>query len=65
MKGLPEFPVDQNLLTTLKERVMLAMEIDKLEHKTRKESHEIDWFSKNAEALDIELDETMYVLYLK
>ncbi|KAI8323217.1 P-loop containing nucleoside triphosphate hydrolase protein [Martensiomyces pterosporus] len=55
-KDLTLFPVDLDLLGRLKSRVDLARQIDLKEHKLNKLTHERNWFKKNAEELDIELD---------
>ncbi|KAI9500950.1 P-loop containing nucleoside triphosphate hydrolase protein [Coemansia spiralis] len=55
-KDIPLFPVDLDIVGRLKPRVELAREIDLREHKMNKLAHERNWFKKNAEELDIELD---------
>ncbi|KAJ2866551.1 ATP-dependent RNA helicase [Coemansia aciculifera] len=55
-KDISLFPVDLDLVGRLRPRVDLAREIDLKEHKMNKESHEKNWFKKNAEEMDIELD---------
>ncbi|KAJ1736836.1 ATP-dependent RNA helicase [Coemansia sp. Benny D160-2] len=55
-KDISLFPVDLDLLGRLKPRVDLARDIDLREHKMNKRTHEKNWFKKNAEELDIELD---------
>ncbi|KAJ2743083.1 ATP-dependent RNA helicase [Coemansia sp. BCRC 34301] len=55
-KDISLFPVDLDLVGKLRPRVDLAREIDLKEHKMNKESHEKNWFKKNAEEMDIELD---------
>ncbi|KAK9709426.1 ATP-dependent RNA helicase [Basidiobolus ranarum] len=56
-KGLSEFPVDRTLITSMRERVALAVKIDEEEHKNNKATNDSNWLKKNAEAWDIELDE--------
>eukprot|EP01127_Copromyxa_protea_P024327 TRINITY_DN9502_c0_g1_i1.p1 TRINITY_DN9502_c0_g1~~TRINITY_DN9502_c0_g1_i1.p1 ORF type:complete len:547 (+),score=155.74 TRINITY_DN9502_c0_g1_i1:956-2596(+) len=56
---IKEFPVDHTFYKQLKERVLLAIEIDKLENKISKENHEQSWLKKAAEDMDIELDDIM------
>ncbi|KAJ2907439.1 ATP-dependent RNA helicase [Coemansia aciculifera] len=55
-KDISPFPVDLDLVGKLRPRVDLAREIDLKEHKMNKESHDKNWFKKNAEEMDIELD---------
>ncbi|KAJ1905701.1 ATP-dependent RNA helicase [Coemansia sp. IMI 209127] len=55
-KDISLFPVDLDLIGRLKPRVDLARDIDLREHKINKRTHEKNWFKKNAEELDIELD---------
>ncbi|RKP11891.1 P-loop containing nucleoside triphosphate hydrolase protein [Piptocephalis cylindrospora] len=57
--NIPEFPVDRGLVTSLRERVVLARKINAAEHKESKAKHEEDWMRKQAEAMDIILDESM------
>lgn len=57
--GLAEFPVDRGLVTNLRERVTLARKINEAEHKVSKVKHEEDWMRKQAEAMDIILDDSM------
>ncbi|KAJ1911557.1 ATP-dependent RNA helicase [Mycoemilia scoparia] len=53
---VPEFPVELNMMGKIRDRVNLARQIDKEEHKVRKESFEKSWKEKSAEELGIELD---------
>ncbi|KAJ2156802.1 ATP-dependent RNA helicase [Coemansia sp. RSA 552] len=55
-KDIASFPVDLDLIGRLKPRVDLARDIELREHKLNKATHERNWFKKNAEELDIELD---------
>lgn len=55
-KNIAQFPVDLDLMGRLRPRVTLAREIELKEHKLNKQTHERNWFKKNAEELDIELD---------
>ncbi|ORX90635.1 P-loop containing nucleoside triphosphate hydrolase protein [Basidiobolus meristosporus CBS 931.73] len=55
--GLSEFPVDRTLITSMRQRVALAIKIDEEEHRMNKANHESNWLKKSAEALDIDLDE--------
>nr|XP_006819573.1 PREDICTED: ATP-dependent RNA helicase DDX24-like [Saccoglossus kowalevskii] len=54
---MPVFPVELKYLAAVKERVKLTRKIDKMDHKFQKLKHQNDWFTRNAEELDIELDE--------
>ncbi|TBU38454.1 DEAD-domain-containing protein [Dichomitus squalens] len=53
---LAEMPVELYMLDKLKARVQLAREIDRLQHKAKKERHERSWLKEAAEAMEIELD---------
>ncbi|KAJ1733759.1 ATP-dependent RNA helicase, partial [Coemansia biformis] len=55
-KDISAFPVDLDLVGRLRPRVELARDIELREHKLDKRTHERNWFKKNAEDLDIELD---------
>ncbi|KAJ1955826.1 ATP-dependent RNA helicase [Linderina pennispora] len=55
-KDIAQFPVDLDIIGRLKPRVTLAQQIDQQEHKLQKQTHERNWFKRNAEELDIELD---------
>merc|ERR1712002_132492 len=56
---LPLFPIDDDILIGLKERVTLAQEIDKQSHKISKQKKENGWFENLAKEADIELDECL------
>lgn len=59
--GLPTFPISNpDLLEVLRKRIRLAIEIVKLEEKKAAKTQEQDWFTKQAKALDIELDDTFF-----
>jgi ATP-dependent RNA helicase DDX24/MAK5 len=53
---IPEMSIELNLLDKLKARVALARQIDKAQHKVKKENHEKKWMRETAEAMEIELD---------
>jgi ATP-dependent RNA helicase DDX24/MAK5 len=55
--AIQAFPVDHSILVHMKNRVQLAREIDQDEHTINKNSHEDDWFTKNAKEMDIDLDD--------
>lgn len=56
-EDLPTFPVQQNYLSAVKERVNLAKELDKLDLRVRKGNSESGWFKKAADEMDIILDD--------
>ncbi|XP_013413231.1 ATP-dependent RNA helicase DDX24 isoform X2 [Lingula anatina] len=51
------FPVEQALITSIKSRLNLVKEIDREEHRCRKDKSKTDWFRRAAEEMDIELDD--------
>ncbi|KAJ2356433.1 ATP-dependent RNA helicase [Coemansia erecta] len=55
-KDISPFPVDLDLIGRIKPRVDLARDIELREHRLNKAAHEKNWFRKNAEELEIELD---------
>ncbi|KAJ2079480.1 ATP-dependent RNA helicase [Coemansia sp. RSA 988] len=55
-KDISAFPIDLDLVGQLKPRVDLARDVDLREHKLNKQAHERNWFKKNADELDIDLD---------
>ncbi|KAG4090064.1 P-loop containing nucleoside triphosphate hydrolase protein [Neocallimastix lanati (nom. inval.)] len=57
--GIEDFPVDRLNMNSLKERISLALEIDKLEHKIQKTSQHNSWIKKAAEEMDVILDEDL------
>lgn len=56
-EDLPLFPVQENILTAVKDRVNLARELDKLELRVRKSNSEMGWIKKAANEMDIILDD--------
>ncbi|XP_012232773.2 ATP-dependent RNA helicase DDX24 [Linepithema humile] len=56
-QDLPIFPVIDNLLIAIKERVNVAREIDKLELRCRRENTQKSWLQKAKEEMDIILDD--------
>lgn len=54
---LQTFPVDHNILKSLKQRIDLAQKCDQLDHKIRKENSRISWFRNTAKQCDIYTDE--------
>ncbi|KAJ3047824.1 ATP-dependent RNA helicase, partial [Rhizophlyctis rosea] len=57
--GIPEFPVDRSVLSSIKTRINLARKIDEAEHRIQKSTHETNWFKKAAEEMDILLDDSL------
>jgi ATP-dependent RNA helicase DDX24/MAK5 len=58
----PDFPVDLSILSAMKERVRLAVEVDTIQHQENKQSHETNWMRNMAKEMDIDYDEdTMQV----
>ncbi|XP_074640652.1 ATP-dependent RNA helicase DDX24-like [Tubulanus polymorphus] len=56
---LPTFPVQEEYLPCVKERVAVTIQIDKSEHGFSKRKHENDWFMKAAKEADLDLDEEL------
>lgn len=54
---LQEFPIEQSVLKTLKQRIDLAQKCDQLDHKVRKERSRRDWFRTNAKKCEILTDD--------
>jgi hypothetical protein len=48
--------VEHHLLDKLKRRLRVAKEIDVMQHRANKATHEKKWMRATADALDIELD---------
>jgi len=48
--------VELTLLDKLKDRIVLARQIDSKQHKIRKQRHEKNWLKEAAEAMELELD---------
>ncbi|KAG2143014.1 ATP-dependent RNA helicase [Suillus clintonianus] len=53
---IPEVSVELTLLDKLKNRILLARQIDSQQHKIKKQNHERNWLKETAEAMEIELD---------
>lgn len=51
------FPIQQNYLDAVKQRVNLARELDKLQLQVRKANSESGWFQKAAKEMDIVVDD--------
>lgn len=55
-KDIPDFPVDDALFSTVKQRVQLARELDKLELASRRNSVQTNWFQKALKDMDMICD---------
>jgi ATP-dependent RNA helicase DDX24/MAK5 len=60
-RGIPTFPIDRSLMTSINQRLNLAKKIDEVQHKMKKEENEKSWFAKAAEEADIEIDEDEFL----
>eukprot|EP00466_Bigelowiella_natans_P001812 jgi/Bigna1/140579/aug1.57_g15287 len=56
---IPRYPVDPKFLRAIRDRISLAIQIDKVESKTKRKKSKNDWFRKNAALMDIDLDEEL------
>ncbi|CAH0551697.1 unnamed protein product [Brassicogethes aeneus] len=56
-EDLPIFPVQENYLNAVKQRVNLARELDKLQLQVKKATSETGWLEKAAEEMDIIVDD--------
>jgi ATP-dependent RNA helicase DDX24/MAK5 len=45
----------------LKERIKLAKDIEKAQHLVKKENHDRNWLKEAAEAMDVDIDPSLYV----
>ena len=54
---LPEFPIDNSIFSSVKKRVQVARELDKLLLTTKKEDINKSWLKKTAEEADIDYSE--------
>ena len=54
---LPEFPIDNSIFSSVKKRVQVARELDKLLLTTKKEDVNKSWLKKTAEEADIDYSE--------
>jgi ATP-dependent RNA helicase DDX24/MAK5 len=54
---VPDLPVERDLFDKLKQRTLVAREIDKIHHSSSKKKHEDNWLKTTAEALEIELSD--------
>ncbi|KAJ8925473.1 hypothetical protein NQ315_009307 [Exocentrus adspersus] len=62
-EDLPTFPVQGNYLKSVRQRVDLARELDKLQLQVKKTNSEAGWFQKAAEDMDIIVDD-LYPFHL-
>lgn len=53
----PDLPVDLSILREMKQRVNLATDIDKMEHKKEKARHEEGWMRKMAREMDLDVSD--------
>ncbi|KAJ7158246.1 ATP-dependent RNA helicase [Mycena crocata] len=53
---IAEMGIELNLLDKLKERVLLARQIEQTHHKIKKANHDRKWMQETAEALEVDLD---------
>jgi len=58
---ITEYPIDPKFLRGIRDRVKLALQIDKVESKQKKRKSKNEWFVKNAEMMGIDLDEELLV----
>lgn len=58
-EGLPELRVEQSLMPMVKERVKVAQKIDVMANHNKQRQSKSDWFKKNAEAMDMILDDDL------
>lgn len=56
---LENFPVDPAYHQAVRERVLLANQIQALEHRQRRGQRAADWMKQSAEAMDVELDDEL------
>ncbi|XP_029453725.1 ATP-dependent RNA helicase DDX24 [Rhinatrema bivittatum] len=58
---LPVFPVDTKCMTSIKERVNVARQIEKVEYQKSKAQQHNAWFQQAAEALELELEDDVLI----
>eukprot|EP00047_Mylnosiga_fluctuans_P002042 m.222913 g.222913 ORF g.222913 m.222913 type:complete len:778 (-) comp10849_c0_seq1:784-3117(-) len=58
-KAVPVFPVELKYLPEIKRRLAAAVALDKAMHSKKMKHHKNDWLRRNAEAMDMELDEDL------
>lgn len=55
--NLHDYPIDSDYFAECRKRVLVARQINDLEHQTTKEKDNKNWFVKHAKMLDIEMDD--------
>lgn len=58
---LPDLPIESGFLPKLRERIALARDIEKAHHTDKKDKHDRNWLKEAAEAMDLDIDPSMYV----
>lgn len=61
---LPDLPIESGFLPKLRERITLARDIEKAQHQVKKENHDKNWLRETAEAMDLDIDPSMWVTLL-
>ncbi|XP_056249575.1 ATP-dependent RNA helicase DDX24 [Seriola aureovittata] len=56
---LPMFPIETKCMEAIKERVNLALKIEKIEFHNSREKQHNSWFRQAAEALEVDLDDDL------
>jgi len=56
---MPELPIESGFMPKLKERIRIAKEIEKAQHKVKKENYDRNWLKEVAEAMDVDIDPSM------
>ncbi|OWZ74759.1 ATP-dependent RNA helicase MAK5 [Cryptococcus neoformans Bt85] len=56
---LPDLPIEAGFLPSLRERLRVATEIEKAQHRATKATHDKNWLLETAEAMDIDIDPSM------
>ena len=53
--------IESGFLPKLRERIRTAKDIEKAQHSVKKENHDRNWLREAAEAMDVDIDPTMWV----
>lgn len=56
---LPDLSIEAGFLPSLRERLRVATEIEKAQHRATKATHDKNWLLEAAEAMDIDIDPSM------
>ena len=56
-EGIPSLTIDQGYMSQIRSRMNLAREVDEIANSSRKSKSKREWFLKNAEAMEMEIDE--------